>query len=966
MSTAGTHRSAVAGREAVAALRRAGVVEVSDTTLTRSMYSSDASLYRVEPLAVAAPRDRAEAEAALAVCRDLALPVTWRGAGTSIAGNAIGPGVVLLTKHLTRIEDLDVETGAVTVEPGVVHASLQRVVLPHGWRFGPDPSTHDRATIGGMIGNNACGSRALGYGRTSDNVRGLDVVTGAGERLVVGEGLGDPGGLSGGATIAALAGIVGRDLGTVRTEFGRFGRQVSGYSLEHLLPEKGVDVARFLVGTEGTLASTLRARVRLVRDAPAKTLVALGYPTMAEAADAVPAVLRHHPVACEGLDSRITDVVAARRGPAAVPPLPRGAGWLLVEIVGETPGEVESAATALVADAGALDAQIVTDPVPAAALWRIREDGAGLSSRAPSGRPAHAGWEDAAVPPAALGAYLREFDALLDERGLTGLPYGHFGDGCLHIRIDFPLEVSGGTDTFRQFLLDAAALAARHGGSVSGEHGDGRARSELLATMYSPRALALLAQVKRTLDPHGALNPGVVVDPAPLDADVRLAAAHPVTRAELPSLRLGLHSDGGDLSQAVHRCTGVGKCLADNGSRGGVMCPSYLATGAEKDSTRARARVLQDAVAGHLGPDGLASDEVAEVLDLCLACKGCASDCPTGTDIAAYKAQALFERYRGKRRPRSHYALGWLPVWSRTASRMPGAAAALNAALAMTPVRRLATQAAGVDQGAGLPRLARRPFRRWFTNHGAPQGDRPEVVLFVDTFTDGFSPEVGESAVAVLEDAGYRVLVTKQRVCCGLTWLSTGQLDLASRKAGESVVALIDHVRAGRLIVGLEPSCTASLRSDAVELAPTPEAAATAREVAAATRTLAELLAETPGWQAPDLTDVTAVAQPHCHQHAVMGFGPDLELLTGAGASVDTLGGCCGLAGNFGVEDGHHEISAKVAAQQLLPGLARLDDHDTDGVVLADGFSCRTQVAALSRHRGIHLAQLLAARLPRR
>jgi FAD/FMN-containing dehydrogenase/Fe-S oxidoreductase len=949
----------------VAALRRAGV-EASDTSLTRSMYASDASLHRVPPLAVAAPRDRDAAEAALSVCRELAVPVTWRGAGTSIAGNAIGPGLVLLTKHLNRIDDLDLEAGTATVGPGVVHATLQRRVLPLGWRFGPDPSTHDRATIGGMIGNNACGSRALGYGRTSDNVLGLDVVTGSGERLVLGSGLGDPGGLGGAATIAGLASLVGRDLGTVRREFGRFGRQVSGYSLEHLLPEKGVDAARFLVGSEGTLASTLRARVRLVRESPVRVLVALGYPSMAQAADAVPALLAHRPVACEGLDSRITETVRARCGLQAVPPLPRGAGWLLVELAGEDLGEVHARAGALVAEAGALDAQVVTDPVAAQALWRIREDGAGLSSRAPSGRPAHSGWEDAAVPPAALGAYLREFDALLTEHALTGIPYGHFGDGCLHIRIDFPLAKTGGTAAYRSFLLDAAALAATHGGSVSGEHGDGRARSELLATMYSPRALDLFARVKGLLDPQRALNPGIIVDPAPLDADVRLAATHPVTVRELPTLRLGLHDDDGDLSQAVHRCTGVGKCLADNGSRGGVMCPSYLATGEEKDSPRARARVLQDALAGHLGPEALASDEVAEVLDLCLACKGCASDCPTGTDIAAYKAQALAERYRGRRRPRSHYVLGWLPEWSRWAGRMPGAPAIVNAGLAWGPVRRLATRVAGVDRAAQLPTLARRTFRRWFADHAVPQGDRPEVVLFTDTFTQGFSPEVGEAAVAVLEAAGYRVLVTQRQVCCGLTWMSTGQLEEASRRAGESVVALIDHVRAGRLIVGLEPSCTAALRSDAIELAPTPEAAATAREVAAATRTLAELLAQTPGWEPPDLTGVIATAQPHCHQHAVMGFDADAALLTGAGARVDVLGGCCGLAGNFGVEDGHREISVAVAGQQLLPGLARLDAATEDGVVLADGFSCRTQIAALSAHEGRHFAELLAERLSQR
>ena len=942
--------------ELTSALRAAGVGGVDDSPLRRSLYASDASLYRVEPRVVVAPRHVDEIDATLAVCRSLGVPLTMRGAGTSIAGNAVGPGVVLDTsRHLHRILQVDAEAGTALVEPGVVQSSLQAAAAEHGLRFGPDPSTHNRATLGGMIGNNACGSRALGYGRTSDNVLGLDVVTGGGDRLLLGAMDG-----SGSAypVLDRLQELVDGELAVIRTELGRFGRQVSGYSLEHLLPERGFDVARAMVGSEGTLALTRGARVRLVRDAPARVLVLLGYASMVEAADAVPAVLRHAPVACEGLDSRIIDVVRERRGPSAVPDLPRGSGWLMVELVGDDPGAVAEAGRRLAAEAGALDSAVVTEAVHAAALWRIREDGAGLAGRTPAGDPAHAGWEDAAVPPERLGAYLREFEALLSAYRLTGLPYGHFGDGCLHIRIDFPLQGAGGTALFRAFLLEAAALAARHGGSMSGEHGDGRARSELLPLMYTPAAIGLFERVKAILDPGDLLNPGVIVRPAPLDADIRVAAARPLRH----DLGLSYRHDRGDLSMAVHRCTGVGKCRADTG---GVMCPSFLATRDEKDSTRGRARVLQDVVTGRLRWD---SPALADSLDLCLSCKGCSSDCPTGVDLAAYKAEALHQRYRRRLRPLSHYSLGRLPRWTRIATAATWVTRIVNAVMRSRALHAVVTRAAGVDRRRALPTFAPVTFRRWFAARRPPHVVAPggaaangDVVLFVDTFTDGFSPEVGQAAVAVLEAAGYRVHITAKQTCCGLTWISTGQLDAARRQVAATVAALAPHVRAGALVVGLEPSCTGVLRSEALELLAGDDLAA-ATEVAGATRTLAELLTATPGWSAPDLSRVSGVAQPHCHHHAVLGWSPDEALLRGAGADIQRLGGCCGLAGNWGVERGHHETSVVVAEQQLLPAVRAIGLGD---VVLADGFSCRTQLDSLSDRHGEHLAQLLARYLPK-
>ena len=546
-----------------------------------------------------------------------------------------------------------------------------------------------------MIGNNACGPRALGYGKTADNVVALEVVTGSGERLMLDSRR--PVDVPPSASLHALESVVSSNLGTIRTEFGTFGRQVSGYSLEHLLPEKKFDVARFLAGTEGTLAVITKATVRLVADAPHKIMIALGYATMPEAADATPTLLGFSPTAIEGLDRRIVDVVRRSKGEGAVPPLPRGDGWVFVELVGDDPGELLSRASDLLAASGCVDGEVVADPIQALALWKIREDGAGLAGVSLPD-PAYPGWEDAAVPPETLGHYLRDFDTLLASYQLHGLPYGHFGDGCVHCRIDFPLTTAGGATKYRAFVEDAAALVAGYGGSMSGEHGDGRARSALLPAMYSPAAIDLFAQVKAAFDPDNLLNPGVLVDPRPVDADLRAVAL------------VGRSADR--FSAEVHRCSGVGKCLADSTGSLGVMCPSYQATRNEKDSTRGRARVLQEMVNGELVQLGWKSPAVHAALDLCLSCKGCARDCPTGIDMAAYKSEVLDHTYAGKLRPRSHYALGWLPRWGRLITRSRLLASLVNLTTATPGLRRIVRWSAGVDQRRQLPRFADRPAHK--------------------------------------------------------------------------------------------------------------------------------------------------------------------------------------------------------------------------------------------------------------
>ena len=646
-----------------------------------------------------------------------------------------------------------------------------------------------------------------------------------------------------------------------------------------------------------------------------------------------------------------------------------------------------SLAQAMVAGAGAIAAAVIPAGPEASAIWRIREDGAGLGGRTPANKQAWPGWEDAAVQPDRLGAYLRDFRALLASYQLDGLLYGHFGDGCIHVRIDFPLDQPGGPGVMRQFLTDAAHLVAAHGGSLSGEHGDGRARSELLPVMYSPDALAAFGAFKHLLDPADLLNPGVLVRPRPLDADLRRPAAAPLPR----QAGFAFTEDDGDLTTAVHRCVGVGKCRADSSGSGGFMCPSYLATRDEKDSTRGRARVLQEMANGTLVSAGWRSPEVRDSLDLCLSCKACSADCPAGVDMARYKSEVAYRAYRRRLRPRSHYALGQLPRWARLAGAAPRLA---NALLRIGPLATAVLAAGGMDTRRAIPSFAEVPFRRSAGRRSAarrsagrrsaarrsagrrsaarrsaaappaspvPDPSRRPVVLWADSFSDAFDPGVPQAALTVLGQAGYQVIVPERSACCGLTWISTGQLGGARRRLGALLDVLGPYAEAGVPIVGLEPSCTAVLRSDLGDLFPG-DARATA--VAAATRTLAELLTAPsplgpgPQWAPPDLAGTEIIAQPHCHHYSVMGYGPDRALLSAAGATVTTLAGCCGLAGNFGMEKGHYEVSAAVAELALLPALR---EAAPGTVFLADGFSCRTQAGQLGGVRGQHLAQILAS-----
>ena len=913
-----------------------GDVEILTDAATLALYTTDASNYRHVPRGVVLPRTVDDVVAAVAEARARDLPVIARGGGTSVAGNACGPGLVIDTsRHVGGVLSLDPEARLARVLPGTVLDDLQAAAAPHGLRFGPDPSTHSRCTLGGMIGNNACGSHSVAWGRTVDVVRSLDVLLYDGTRLRVGRD--EP---AEGRIFDELRALVRDNLALLRKELSTWPRRVSGYGLEHLLPENGFDVAKALVGSEGTCVTILEATVSLAELPKRRVLAVLGFASDIAAADAVPSILPWSPLTVEGVDAELVAMLPGRAGD-----LPPGGAWLFVELAGDDPGE---RARALAASLDLTGFVVLDDPAAQRRLWRIREEGAGLATRLADGSEAWPGWEDAAVPPERLGAYLREFKALMRAHGRRSVVYGHYGEGCLHLRLDFDLLSASGVADFRRFLEEAADLVAAHGGSLSGEHGDGQARSELLSRMYSPEMMDLFARFKGIFDPAGRMNPGILVAPRPVDANLRV---RPAPSSIEDAVFLGYPEDRGSFGQAMRRCVGVGKCR--NTSGGGVMCPSYRATREEKHSTRGRAHLLAEMLNGEVITDGWRSSEVREALDLCLSCKGCLSDCPVDVDMATYKAEFLHQHYRRRPRPASHYSMGWLPLWLRLSARVPRMANAVG----RSPLAHWVKRLGGIAPERALPVFASSPFTRTRADLRRRASGERRVVLWPDSFNNYLTPSVLEAAYEVLTAAGYDVVLPDRGVCCGLTWVSTGQLGVARRVLDRTLAVLAPYLEDGYEVAGLEPSCTALFRGDLPTLLP---GDTRAELLAARTFTFAELLARAPIPFAN--LDLDAITQVHCHQHAVLGFGADESALAAAGVRNTTLdSGCCGLAGNFGFERGHYDVSKAVAEDRMLPAI-RATSPET--VVVSDGFSCRTQIAQESGRTPVHLAELLRRALP--
>jgi FAD/FMN-containing dehydrogenase/Fe-S oxidoreductase len=960
-----THRPLIDVRRLERDLAAAVDGEVRFDPGSRAAYSTDASNYRQVPIGVVVPRSVETVPAIVEVCRRHHAPLLSRGGGTSLAGECTNTAVVIdwskYCNHLVSVAD---DRRTCVVEPGIVLDRLNEQLASLGVEYGPRPATHSHCTLGGMIGNNSCGATAQRTGKVVDNIARLEVLLYDGTRLWVGPTTDDEyerivrRGDRVGDVYVALRRLADRYGDEVRRRYPDIPRRVSGYNLDSLLPEKHFDLAQALVGSEGTLVTVLRAELKLVPRVPFATLVVLGFPDVAAAADAVPAVLRSGPIALEGIDEHLIGFQRKKhRNPHALDLLPEGRAWLMVQLGGTSRDEADANAAEMLQDIERRrdddDVRFFDDREHEAQLWAVRESGLGATAHVPGQRPAWPGWEDSAVSPDRLGDYLRDLQRLFDEYGYSETSlYGHFGQGCVHCRIPFDLFSAGGVAAFRSFLERAADLVASYGGSLSGEHGDGQARAELLPRMFGEEIVRAFGEMKAIFDPDDRMNPGKVVAPARLDTNLRIGVdyEHPTANTYFR-----YPDDNGNFGNAVLRCVGVGKCRREGG---GVMCPSYMVTREEEHSTRGRSRLLFEMLEGGARDGAITnrwrSDAVREALDLCLACKGCKHDCPVNVDMATYKAEFLAHHYARRVRPRSHYSMGWLPVWAALATHAPRTVSALTQAPGLARVAKLA---AGVDRRRRLPRFAPRTLQQWFASRPAPSGAaRGDVLLWPDTFTNHFHPDIGVAAVEVIEAAGWRVRLPDERLCCGLTWISTGQLATAQRVLHRTVAALRDHVRAGGLVVGLEPSCTAVFRSDAVELLPDDN---DVQRLRAQTVTLAELLHEhTPDWH-PPRSSVRALVQTHCHQHAILGFEHDRALLDAMGVDVEVLdSGCCGLAGNFGFEAGHYEVSEACAERVLLPALRAAP---ASNVVLADGFSCRTQIEQSDSgpHRGIHLAQLL-------
>ena len=947
--------------------------EVGFDAGTRAVYATDSSNYRQIPIGVVFPRDHDDVVAALRVCAAHDVPVLARGAGTSLAGQACNAAVILDTsRHMTRILEIDPETRTARVEPGVVLDDLRRAAEVHGLTFGPDPATHAWCTLGGMIGNNACGAHALFAGKTVDNVERLRIVLYGGETLELGaydeaayaEVVAAGGRLA--AVLTGLRGIAERYAPLVRERFPDIPRRVSGYNLDELLPERGFHVARALVGSESTCAIVTEATLRLSVSPRHRRMVVLGYPDIFAAADAVPALLAHPLLALEGFDVTLTEQMRARPlNVEHLPLLPEGRGWLVAELGSNEEAEADRLAGAFIAD---LPPDVTwrryDDVARQARVWLVRESGLGATAIDVDGTHTHEGWEDAAVAPEKLGTYLRAVTALWAESGYHGAWYGHFGQGCVHTRNNFDFTSAEGVRAFRSYIERAADLVVSLGGSISGEHGDGQARGELLGRMYGPDLLDGFRAFKAVFDPRGRMNPGKLIDARPLDRDLRYGPDY--KRPALPPTHFRFGTEGTSLQAAAERCVGVGKCRRDDA---GVMCPSYRATRDERHSTRGRAKLLVELFQGEVTPTTWRNEDVRSALDLCLSCKGCATDCPTHVDMASYKAEFLSHYYRGRLRPRSMYAFGLLPWLLRVGTRVPRLA---NALLGAPLLGSLARRAAGVTTARPAPHLAPQSFRRSETAVAHAEVADPTVVVWPDTFCDAFRPGVVEDLVAVLEASGERVVVPSRWACCGRTLYDAGMLALARRTLGNLLDVLEPWIEQDIPVVVPEPSCLSTFRDELPALLWRDPRAA---RLASLARSPAEHLLTAPGFEALLVRRRAeqgsggaapvrgrVVIHPHCQGRAAGLPAADVALLERLGFAAEMLdAGCCGLAGSFGYSHEHEAISRRIGEEHWLPRVeAALHDGDT---LVADGYSCTMQLSHLSDLESTSLVSLVRRRL---
>jgi FAD/FMN-containing dehydrogenase/Fe-S oxidoreductase len=953
----------VAGLEAE--LRRNLEGEVRFDAGTRGMYAVDASNYRQVPIGVVIPRSVDEVVRAMAACRKFRAPVLSRGGGTSLAGQCCNVGMVIdFSKYLNRILELNPAEKYARVEPGAICDDLVNAARPHKLTYGPQPATHNRCVFGGMLGNNSCGAHAQMNGPAVNNTEELDVLLYDGTRLTASwltesewqERMRQPGRV--GEIFAKLMSLRNRYQPLIEKNFPKIIRRVSGYNLDQLIPDEHgrINLARALVGTESTCVTILEAKVKLIYNHPERVVLMLGYSDVYQAGDDIPEVLKYSPIALEGIDDRLIENVHKKGGPHRkyLPMLPEGKGWLMVEIGYDTQQEAIEQAQRLMDDlkkrSNPPSMKLFVDKDEQKHIWEIRESGLGATAFVPGEPDSWPGWEDSAVAPEKVGPYLRELRQLYDKYGYNPSLYGHFGQGCIHCRVDFDLYTAAGVAKYRSFMEEATDLVVKFGGSLSGEHGDGQSRAEFLDKMFGPELVEAFREFKSIWDPDWKMNPGKVVDPYRIDENLRLGADyHPWA----PATHFKYPEDGGSFAHAVLRCVGIGKCRRMDGKAGDdTMCPSFMVTREERDTTRGRAHHLWEMLHGDVIQNGWRDEHVKESLDLCLSCKGCKGDCPVNVDMATYKAEFLSHYWEGRLRPRYAYAFGWIDKWARLASIAPGF---VNLFTQLPVLRNIAKLVAGAPQQRKIPAFAPQTFQAWFHERRVRNQGRERVLLFADTFNNYFKPETAKAAVEVLEAAGYQVVVPRQHLCCGRPLYDYGFLEMAQSYLDRVSHAVGAEIEQGTPMVMLEPSCCSVFRDELNGLRPdSPQA----HKLMEQTFTLAEFLQKKAANYQPPKLKRSAVLHGHCHHKAIMRMDCDKELLKKVELDVHELdAGCCGMAGSFGYEKEKYEVSMKAGERSLLPAVRKAG---LSSIIMSDGFSCKEQIEQATDRHALHTAEVLA------
>jgi len=930
---------------------------------SRALYATDGSNYRQVPIGVVIPKTRQDVIETVSVCRRFGAPLLSRGGGTSLAGQCCNVAVVIdWSKYMHHIVELNPQQERARVQPGTICDTLRNAAKPHTLTWGPDPATHDHCTFGGMLGNNSCGVHAQMAGKAEENVLSMDILLYDGTQMTVGwmneEELaakiarGD----REGSVYAQLKSLRDRYGKLIREKYPRIPRRVSGYNLDALIPgEDGrFNVARALVGTESTCVTILEAEVRLVFSYPKRVLLVLGYPSIYEAGDHVPKILEYKPIGFEGLDNFLINNVKKKGMPQVddLSILPDGKGWLVVEFGAGTVEEAEQQARAAMSALGGVGApsmKLFVDEAEQQKMWDVREAGLGATAFVPGEPLTWEGWEDSAVPPDQVGGYLRNLCKLYEKYQYRSALYGHFGQGCIHCRLNFDLMSEPGIRKWRSFMEEATDLVTSYGGSISGEHGDGQSKAEFLYKMFGPQLIEAFREFKSIWDPDWMMNPGKIVDPYHIDENLRLGANYhpwdPPTYFKFPD-------DDGSFAHAALRCVGVGKCRRENGEGAqDTMCPSYMVTREEMHSTRGRTHLLWEMLHGDVISDGWRDEHVKEALDLCLACKGCKGDCPVNVDMATYKAEFLAHYWEGRIRPIHAYAFGWIDKWARLAAIAPGFA---NLFTQVPGLRDLAKMSVGVPLRRQIPAFAAQTFQSWFRSRKSSSGAGPRVLLWADTFNNYFMPETAQAAVEVLEDAGCKVEVLDLHLCCGRPLYDYGFLNMAKSYLHRNLIALRPYISANIPMVVLEPSCCSVFRDELRNLFPE---STEAKEIAENTFTLSEFLEKKIAGYQPPKVDRQAIVQGHCHHKAVMRMKEEKSLMKKLQLEDRVLeSGCCGMAGAFGYAKDKYQVSVACGERSLLPEVRKAP---LSTIIVADGFSCKEQIAQETNRHALHLAEVL-------